>query len=176
MFPGIRLATVHGQLPSQELASIMQRFDMRQIDVLISSTIIENGIDLPGANTLIVTRATNFGLSDLYQLRGRVGRRDLQGYAYFLYAQNEMTSTQRQRLAALTEASRLGSGWSLAQRDLEIRGAGNLLGAEQSGSVNAIGVQLYLDLVNEFIDQKERGVGRHDVDIQLPLESFIPAD
>lgn len=173
--PGARVALLHGQMSSQQIASTMQQFDHRQIDILISSTIIANGLDLPCANTIIVTHATHFGLSDLYQLRGRIGRRKQQGYALFLYNQTELTSIQRQRLTALTEASRLGSGWSLARRDLEIRGAGNLLGEQQSGSVNAVGVQLYLDMVHDAIDQTTGGPAmRHDINISLPISAHIP--
>lgn len=173
--PAARIAVAHGQLPSAKLAAIMQKFDGGEIDVLISSSIIENGLDLPNANTIIVIQATHFGLSDLYQLRGRVGRRARQGYAYFFYNQTELTPLQRQRLTALTEASRLGSGWSLAQRDLEIRGAGNFLGAEQSGTVNQVGVQLYLDMVRDAIEQQRTPMlRRHDVDIKLPLAAIIP--
>jgi transcription-repair coupling factor len=175
LVPTARVAVAHGQLPSAKLAAIMEQFDRGDIDVLISSTIIENGLDLPNANTIIVMQATHFGLSDLYQLRGRVGRRTRQGYAYFFYNQTELTPIQRQRLTALTEASRLGSGWSLAQRDLEIRGAGNFLGAEQSGTVNQVGVQLYLDMVHDAIDQHTMPtLRRHDVEIKLPLPAIIP--
>ena len=173
--PTARIALLHGQMSSQQIATTMQRFDQRLVDILISSTIISNGLDLPHANTLVVTHATHFGLSDLYQLRGRIGRRKQQGYALFLYNQTELTSIQRQRLTALTEASRLGSGWSLARRDLEIRGAGNLLGEQQSGSVNAVGVQLYLDMVNDAIDQTTGGPAlRHDINTNLPVSAHIP--
>ncbi len=174
LVPTASVSIAHGQLPPVELARIMQKFDTGKLDVLVSSTIIENGIDLPNANTLIVTKATHYGLSDLYQLRGRVGRRQRQGYAYFLYHQTNLTSEQRQRLTALTEASRLGSGWSLAQRDLEIRGAGNLLGAEQSGSVNAVGIQFYLDLVQDFVHHQITGPSRRDIEISVPFSTAIP--
>lgn len=175
LVPSASFAIAHGQLPANQLANIMRRFDNQEIDVLISSSIIENGLDLPNANTIIVLQATHFGLSDLYQLRGRVGRRERQGYAYFFYNQTDLTPIQRQRLTALTEASRLGSGWSLAQRDLEIRGAGNLLGAEQSGAVNQVGVQLYLDMVHDAIALASSGtIRRQDVEIQLPLAAIIP--
>ncbi len=149
----------------------MHAFDQGKIQILISSSIIESGLDVPGANTLIVLHATQFGLADLYQLRGRVGRRSRQGYAYFLYSQQELTTVQRQRLAALTESARLGSGWTLAQRDLEIRGAGNLMGAEQSGTVNAVGVQLYLDMIQEALDTTQL---HYDVDVHVPLTAIIP--
>jgi transcription-repair coupling factor (superfamily II helicase) len=174
-FPTARIEILHGKLLSHQIATIMQQFDNQEIDVLVSSTIIASGLDLPNANTIIVTQATHFGLADLYQLRGRIGRRERQGYAYFLYDQARMTDNQRQRLSALTEASRLSSGWTLAQRDLEIRGAGNLLGADQSGSVNAVGVQLYLDMVKDAVaKQKNNSVKRHDVNIHLPISAHIP--
>lgn len=172
--PQARIAIIHGQLPPAQIAEIMRKFDTGELHILISSTIIENGIDLPNANTIIVTQATHFGLADLYQLRGRVGRRRKQGHAFFLYNQSELRGVQRQRLTALTEATSLGSGWSLAQRDLEIRGAGNLLGAAQSGSVNAVGAQLYLDLVREAVADKQLPVQRHDVAIQLQIPTGFP--
>lgn len=174
--PQARVATAHGRTPNNELAQTIRQFDTGEIDVLVSSAIIENGLDVANANTIIVTRATHFGLADLYQLRGRVGRRQRQGQAYFLYNQHDLTPVQRKRLSALTETTRLGSGWQLAQRDLEIRGAGNILGAEQSGTVQAVGVQLYLDLVTEAsIRLSEGSVRRHDVDISLPLPAFVPS-
>ncbi|MEX2054782.1 MAG: DEAD/DEAH box helicase [Candidatus Andersenbacteria bacterium] len=172
--PQASVAVAHGQMDSKQLAHVMQQFDTGAIDILVCSSIIENGLDLPNANTLIVMQATRFGLGELYQLRGRVGRRERQGYAYFLYNHQDLTSIQRERLTALTEATRLGSGWTLAQRDLEIRGAGNLLGAEQSGSVNAIGVQLYLDMIHEAI-QEAPTLTRRDIDIHLPLIAIIPS-
>ncbi|MEX1997266.1 MAG: DEAD/DEAH box helicase [Candidatus Andersenbacteria bacterium] len=173
--PRARLGVIHGQLPGAKLAEIMEQFDRGKIDILVSSTIIENGLDLPNANTLLVMQATYFGLSELYQLRGRIGRRERQGYAYFLYNQRELTSLQRQRLTALTEATRLGSGWAVAERDLQIRGAGNLLGAEQSGTVNAVGVQFYLDMIHDALAQEQRaGVSPRDVVVQLPLAAIIP--
>lgn len=175
LVPKATFALAHGQLPNRLLANIMHQFDTRAISILISSSIIESGLDLPNANTIIVMHAPAFGLSDLYQLRGRVGRRSTQGYAYFFYNQSDITTVQRQRLTAVTEATRLGSGWSLAQRDLEIRGAGNLLGAEQSGVVNNVGVQLYLDMVRDAVAAETgQAIRRHDVDIQLPLVALIP--
>ncbi|MFH1354043.1 MAG: DEAD/DEAH box helicase [bacterium] len=177
LLPNTRLSVAHGQMPDADLAATMHRFDTGQIDVLVTSTIIESGLDLPNANTIIVVNATHFGLSDLYQLRGRIGRRERQGHAYFLYSSQRLTPLQRHRLTALTEASRLGSGWQLARRDLELRGAGNLLGAEQSGAIQGVGLALYLDLVKEAT-QKEQGdfVSQHEVDIHLPLAAAIPTD
>lgn len=178
LFPSATTAIAHGQLPDQQLAAIMHQFDSGKIDILICSSIVENGLDLPNANTILVFQATHFGLSDLYQLRGRVGRRQRQGHAYFLYdPAKPLTSLQRQRLTAITENQRLGSGWDLARRDLEIRGAGNLLGSEQSGSVNTVGLQLYLDLLHEEINKANSPTGtltRQAVDISLPLTAIIP--
>lgn len=172
LFPKATLAQAHGRLPGKSLEKIMHDFDAGTIQILVSSSIVENGLDLPNANTLIVTHATHFGLSDLYQLRGRIGRRDQQGHAYFFYTQNELTTPQRQRLTALTEAARLGSGWNLARRDLEIRGAGSLLGKEQSGTVNAVGVQMYLDMINQALHRSS--LPRREVDVQLPLPAVLP--
>lgn len=172
--PNATAAVIHGRLAPADIAKTMAAFDTGTLSILVSSTIIENGIDLPNANTIVVTHATHFGLADLYQLRGRVGRRQRQGRAYFLYNQTTMTTQQRQRLAALLETTRLGSGWLLAQRDLEMRGAGNLLGAQQSGTVNAVGVQLYLDLVREAVTINTSPVNRHDIEVQLPLIASLP--
>ena len=176
LVPKARLGIVHAQLDDRALAAIMQRFDTGQLDVLLSSTIIENGLDLPNVNTLIVYDAASFGLADLYQLRGRIGRRDRQGYAYLLYRQTQLTATQRQRLTALTEASRLGSGWELARRDLELRGAGNLFGVQQSGSILEVGLELYSNLVRHEI-ARQQGSERpsKEAEIYLPLPAFIPS-
>lgn len=178
LYPKARIEIAHGRLPDTELGSIVEKFDAGHIDILISSSIVENGLDLPNVNTMIVWHAPHFGLSDLYQLRGRIGRRQRQGYAYFLYNQAELTSVQRQRLAALTETSSLDQrntgrspGWEIARRDLEMRGAGNVLGAQQSGSLEAVGVQLYLDLINRAAEEETIDV---ETDIQLPLPTIIP--
>lgn len=171
LVPKARIAIAHGRLPAKELARIIHQFDTGGIDILVSSNIVSSGLDLPNANTMIVWNAPDFGLADLYQLRGRVGRRARQGYAYFFYSQSELTLRQRQRLAALIETSRLGAGWSLARKDLEIRGAGNLLGRQQSGRANEVGIQLYLDLVNQAAqDRSEPG----NVEIFLPFTALIP--
>ena len=165
LLPNARLAVVHGQMDDEDLAKTMHQFDTGQIDILVSSTIIASGLDLPGANTMIVIDSTHFGLADLYQLRGRIGRRRRQGHVYFLYHALKLTSLQRQRLTALTEAARLGSGWQIARKDLELRGAGNLLGAEQSGAIQGVGLALYLDLVREAA-QNEQGHGVRFVDVR----------
>ena len=174
LFPSASIAVAHGRLPDNELAKIIHRFDSGEIDILISSSIVEHGLDLPNATTMIMMHAPHFGLSELYQLRGRICRRAKQGYAHFFYTQENLTSVQRQRLAALTEASRLGSGWELARRDLEIRGAGNLIGAEQSGSADAVGVQLYLDMVHGAAEETIQEP-QTEAEIALPIPSLLPA-
>ncbi|MBI1833656.1 MAG: DEAD/DEAH box helicase [Candidatus Andersenbacteria bacterium] len=173
LIPTARIAVGHGRLPDEDLARVIHSFDSGETNILISSSIVEHGLDLPGANTMIVMHAPHFGLSDLYQLRGRIGRRERQGYAHFFYTQQNLTSIQRRRLAALTEASRLGSGWELARRDLEIRGAGNLLGAQQSGSAEAVGVQLYLDMVRSASTTEEVAIAVQ-ADVALPLPALLP--
>lgn len=173
LFPTARIAVAHGRLPDSDLSRIVHQFDAGEIDIMVSSSIVENGLDLPNANTMVVWHAPNFGLAELYQLRGRIGRRERQGYAYFFYSQERLTPVQRQRLTALTEASRLGSGWEIARRDLEMRGTGNLLGAQQSGSVNTVGLQLYLDLVNSAMETPQtQEIQRAEV--HLPLSATLP--
>lgn len=173
LVPEANIAIAHGQLPDDTLANIVHSFDLGEIDVLICSSIVEHGLDLPNANTMIVFSAPHFGLSELYQLRGRIGRRQTRGYAYFFYNQENLTAIQRQRLAALTEASRLGSGWELARRDLEIRGAGNLVGAEQSGSADAVGVQMYLDMVHTATEEQAHQI-HPEAEVALPFPSLLP--
>jgi transcription-repair coupling factor len=168
LLPHARLAVAHGQMDEKALSNIIHQFDAHEIDILITSSIIEHGLDLPLTNTIVVWHALSFGLADLYQLRGRIGRRQTQGYAYFFYNQTELTSTQRARLAALVESERLGSGWLIAQRDLEIRGAGNLLGKEQHGVANAVGIQLYLDLLNQAVEEHELFTKKVELEIPLP--------
>lgn len=154
LFPHLRIATAHGQMSSREIGRIMRDFSNGHYDILLSTTIVENGIDVPRANTILVDRADWFGISDLYQLRGRVGRSSVQAYAYFLTPPLEtLSSDAKERLEALEAASRLGSGVTLALRDLSIRGAGNLLGAEQSGHISAIGFTLYCQLLRRAIAQ-----------------------
>ncbi|MDP3685394.1 MAG: transcription-repair coupling factor [bacterium] len=174
--PGARVVVAHGQMPEMELMRVMEEFDTRRSDILVCSTIIENGIDLPNVNTLIVFDAPSFGLSDLYQLRGRVGRGNQQAFAYFLYTQGRLAFEARKRLAALLEAVELGSGWTLALRDLEIRGAGNLLGREQHGTIRAVGVHLFGELLGEEVEKLRSGspsLATEDVHIDLPVKAFL---
>jgi transcription-repair coupling factor (superfamily II helicase) len=152
LIPGARIGVGHGQMTEAELEPVMLAFIAGEIDVLLSTTIIENGLDIPNANTLIVENADRLGLSQLYQLRGRVGRSDRQAYAYLLYQSGkELGEGGLQRLQALQEFSTLGSGYSLAFRDLQIRGAGELLGAKQHGAMATVGYELYTQLINEEV-------------------------
>ncbi len=148
--PGIRVSVIHGKLSKIEIARQMQLFINRQSDILLCTTIIENGLDLENVNTLIVDDASVYGLSQLYQIRGRVGRSPIQAYAHFYY--NSLKGDLIQRLDALNEAHDLGAGFILASRDLEIRGAGNILGKEQSGSINSVGYSLYIKMISEVVE------------------------
>jgi transcription-repair coupling factor (superfamily II helicase) len=155
-------------------------FKEGKFNVLVSSTIIENGIDLPRANTLVINEAEKFGLSQLYQLRGRVGRSKLQAYAYFLYHSQKLKDDARKRLRAIVEACELGSGFQVAMRDLEIRGAGEILGASQSGTMQTVGVSHYLRLLKQAVEELKGGGKTEDmediqVEIQLPVEALIPS-
>ena len=153
LIPEARLATAHGQMPARILEEIMLKFLEGEVDVLVCTTIIESGIDIPNANTLIVNRADRFGLAELHQLRGRVGRFSTQAYAYFVVPPKAvMAKVARQRLAALEKFSELGAGFQIAFEDLQIRGAGNLLGAEQSGYISSVGFDLYCRLLKQSIE------------------------
>ncbi len=152
LVPTARIAIGHGQMHEKELEPVMVGFIKGEIDVLVSTTIVESGLDIPNSNTLIIDDADKFGLAQLYQLRGRVGRSDRQAYAYMLYAGTKtLTEQAQERLGALAEFSQLGSGYSLAFRDLQIRGAGDMLGAKQSGQMNAVGYDLYTQLIDSEV-------------------------
>ena len=179
LFPKARIGVAHGQLPEEQLAEVMNKFDAYELDVLVCSTIIENGLDLPNVNTLIVDQAPKFGLSQLYQLRGRIGRGNRQAYAFFLYHSQKLTGDAKQRLVGLEEAKALGSGMQVALRDLEIRGTGNILGNQQHGHVAALGLGLYTRLLAQEIAELKTGAALpsiHDVTIDLPLSVGIPQD
>ena len=201
LVPHARIAIAHGQMPVQRMESTVLAFYQHRYDVLVSTTIIENGLDMPNVNTLIVEDAERFGLAQLYQLRGRVGRSDRQAYAYFLFKPGKLSAKAEERLQALKEFSHLGSGFALALRDLEIRGAGNLLGEEQHGAMRMVGFELYQAMLREAIRQlrsssltvppasgenlKEEVI---DIEqdaplleeplppIQIPIDAYIPAD
>src|SRR5207249_7893106 len=150
--PKARVVVGHAQLPEKELEAVMTRFMHHEFDVLVATTIIENGLDIPLANTLIVNRADRYGLSQLYQLRGRVGRSNRRAYAYLLIpGEQELSPIARRRLAAIREFSDLGAGFRIAALDLELRGAGNFLGGQQSGHMDALGFDLYTQMLERTV-------------------------
>ena len=150
--PKVKFGVAHGRLKEKELVKVMTDFREKSIDVLVATTIIENGLDLPNVNTLIAADATRLGLSETYQIRGRIGRSHIQSFSYFLYS-SRLSKKVKMRLDALKEAEELGSGYKIALRDLEIRGAGNVLGREQSGNINSVGLNLYCQMLSETVDK-----------------------
>ena len=170
-----RIVVAHGQMDSRTLAKKMRDFERGEYDILLSTTIVESGIDIPRANTILVDKADTFGLADLYQLRGRVGRSSKQGYAYFLLPPSgSVDSDARERLAALKRHGGLGSGFNLAVRDLELRGAGNLLGSQQSGHIAAVGFGLYCQLLQRTIALLKGEKVKAVVDVKLNLDFANP--
>lgn len=177
LVPEARLAVAHGQMKEDELEQVMLEFMEGNYDVLVCTTIIENGLDIPNANTLIVKEADNFGLAQLYQLRGRVGRSTRIAYAYFTFRKDKvLNEVAEKRLAAIREFTEFGSGYKIAMRDLEIRGAGNLLGAEQHGHIAAVGFDMYCRLLEEAIQEARGETVDRPVDtvVELPVEAYIP--
>ncbi|MCP2728727.1 transcription-repair coupling factor [Limnofasciculus baicalensis] len=176
--PGVRLAIAHGQMPESELEATMLAFSNGEADILVCTTIIESGLDIPRVNTILIEDAHKFGLSQLYQLRGRVGRAGIQAHAWLFYPKHkQLSETARQRLRAIQEFTQLGSGYHLATRDMEIRGVGSLLGAEQSGQMESIGFDLYMEMLQEAIKeiQGQEIPKVDDTQIDLNLTAFIPA-
>ncbi len=178
LVPGVRVVVGHGQMPDDELEEVMMAFVDGRADVLVSTTIIESGLDIPNANTIIIDRADRFGLADLYQLRGRVGRSQHKAYAYLLLPPALLTTGEaKRRTAAIRQYSQLGAGFKIAMRDLEIRGAGNLLGTEQSGHVMAIGFDLYCRLLRQAVQQIRSGklAHRREVPVQIDFLALSEA-
>jgi len=194
LVPEARVGVGHGQMPEGQLASVMHQFTAGEIDILLSTSIIESGLDIPNANTLIVDRADTFGLAQLYQLRGRVGRGAMRAYAYFFrHRKLPPTVEGQQRLEVIAENSQLGAGYSIAMRDLEIRGAGDLLGTRQHGYIAAVGFHLYTRLLADSVRRIRAGAGAQvtvsdspfdalnlplamPVNVDLPLAVGIPSD
>jgi transcription-repair coupling factor (superfamily II helicase) len=169
--PNARIVVGHGQMNSDDLEEVMTKFVNGEADVLLSTTIIESGLDIPNANTIIIDRADRFGLSDLYQLRGRVGRYKHQAYAYLLLPRHASLLTDvRKRISAMKQYSTLGSGFKIAMRDLEIRGAGNLLGSEQSGHITAVGFELYCQLLKQSVSSLKGEKVKPRVEVQVRLD------
>ena len=193
LMPHVRFAVAHGQMKASQLESVMQKFIKRKYDVLISTKIVESGLDIPNANTMIINRAQMFGLAELYQLRGRVGRANKQAYCYLLIPPfNKLNENALQRLQAIEEFTDLGSGFQLALRDLEIRGAGDMLGPEQSGYINEMGFELYQKILDEAVGElrseefselfaegelpRAKMLQNEDIAIELGTDALLPKD
>jgi transcription-repair coupling factor (superfamily II helicase) len=184
LVPSARVAVAHGQMGENDLEKVMLAFMRHEFDVLVATTIIENGLDIPLANTILINRAERHGLSELYQLRGRVGRSNRRAYAYLLIPpENELTEIARRRLAALKEFSDLGAGFKIAALDLELRGAGNMLGGEQSGHIEAVGFELYTSMLEAAVKELKGEAGEERPATQLNLgialridESYVPEE
>ena len=177
LVPEARMVMAHGQMDAKLLESVMLKFFHREADVLIASAIIQSGLDVPSANTIIVNRADTFGLAQLYQLRGRVGRSGEQAFAYFLIPdEGALSEDAQKRLTAIQQFTELGSGFRIAAADLEIRGAGNLLGKQQSGHIAAIGLDLYLQMVEQAVQRLKGQLVEEEPDptLQLNVSAFIP--
>jgi transcription-repair coupling factor (superfamily II helicase) len=171
------IETAHGQMDAQDLEDVMHRFIHGGFHVLVSTTIIENGIDIPNVNTIIIDRADMYGVSQLYQLKGRVGRSDRVAYAYLFYPKDKaLTDLAMKRLQVISDFTELGSGFKIAMKDMEIRGAGNLLGREQSGDIFSVGFDLYLHLLDEAVHRLEDENYEAETETLLELEysGFIP--
>jgi transcription-repair coupling factor (superfamily II helicase) len=179
LVPEARVAVAHGQMGEEALERVMVDFWERRADVLVATTIIETGLDIPNANTLIIDRADAYGLSQLHQLRGRVGRGRERAYAYFLYdEQRPLTESGHERLSTIAANNELGSGMQIAMKDLELRGAGNMLGGEQSGHIAGVGFDLYLRMVGEAVSQfrGDAAEGQTELRLELPVDARIPED
>ena len=177
LVPQARLLVAHGQMHERALEQVMLRFLSGDADVLVTTSIIESGIDIPTANTLVVERADMLGLAQLYQIRGRIGRSDAHAYAYLFYPSEEMLTTEAAaRLTTLSDHTELGAGFKIAMRDLEIRGAGNLLGDEQTGHVAAVGFEMYAQLLEEAVAELrgEELTLPPAVRLELPITAYVP--
>ena len=177
LVPEVRLGIAHGRMPEDRLEKVMLRFLNKEIDMLVCTTIVESGLDIPSANTILVNRADRFGLAQMYQLRGRVGRSDEQAYAYlFIPHESILTREAQKRLKVLMEHSDLGSGFQIAMSDLQIRGGGTILGASQSGHIAAVGYEMFLQLMENAIAELkgEPVVETLSPEINLLLSAFIP--
>jgi transcription-repair coupling factor (superfamily II helicase) len=180
LLPELRFDVAHGQMPERELEKVMLDFLERRSDVLVSTMIIESGLDLPNVNTILVNRSDTFGLAQLYQLRGRVGRSNHRAFAHLLIPEGvKLSDVARKRLRAIEEFSELGAGFRLAMRDMEIRGAGNFLGPEQSGHVHAVGYDYYCQLLREAIAElrgEEMPVERIAAKLDVEIDAYLPEE
>ncbi|KRK40929.1 transcription-repair coupling factor [Loigolactobacillus bifermentans] len=179
LVPDAKISYAHGQMTEAQLENALYEFAHDDIDVLVTTTIIENGVDMPNVNTLFVEEADHMGLAQLYQLRGRVGRSSRVGYAYFMYQQDKvLTEVSEKRLAAIKDFTELGSGFKIAMRDLSIRGAGNLLGKQQHGFIDSVGYDLYSQMLAEAVQKRKGNAGpaKTNAEIELSLEAYLPSD
>jgi transcription-repair coupling factor (superfamily II helicase) len=179
LVPGVKIDIAHGQLPEHQLESVMKKFMDKEVDLLLCTSIIESGLDIPSANTIIINRADQFGLAQLYQLRGRVGRYKHQAYAYLLIpGTGGLKVEARKRLSAIEEMSDLGAGFQLSARDMEIRGVGNMLGHNQSGHIASVGFDLYCKLVEDMVKdiRGKKSDPRIETELDLMVKGFIPKD
>jgi transcription-repair coupling factor (superfamily II helicase) len=185
--PQCSFAVAHGQMPARQMEDIVERFARGEVDVLVSTTIVENGLDIPAAGTIFIDEAENFGLAELHQLRGRVGRGVHKAYCYLLVDRHKpMSFAARERLKALEELNQLGAGFAISMKDLELRGAGNILGAEQSGHIAAVGYDMYCRLLKQTIERLRAGLSREatstpeelapGVELELGLDAYLPDD
>jgi transcription-repair coupling factor (superfamily II helicase) len=177
--PEASLAIAHGQMNEHGLESAMLKFVERQADILVATTIIESGLDIPNANTIFINQADNYGLADLHQLRGRVGRYKHRAYSYLvLDSERALAPNASRRLKAIEEFTELGAGFKIAMRDLEIRGAGNILGTQQSGHIAAVGYELYCQLLEQTVRRlKNMPIKTHlEVNVDLPWQAYLPRD
>ena len=180
ILPNANIGVAHGQMARTEIEDVMNKFYLGEINLLVSTSIIENGIDVPNANMIIVQDADRYGLSQLYQIKGRVGRSDRIAYAYFMYPEfKQLNDNAQKRLKTLQEFTELGSGYKIAQRDLMIRGAGDILGPEQAGFIDSIGLDMYIKLLNEAVQDKLKGAVSEEVhselNLNLSVEAYIPS-
>lgn len=170
-----KVGVIHGQMPRTEIEDVMYRFINKEINTLVCTTIIETGIDIPNANTILVDNAHHFGLSQLYQIKGRVGRSDRLAYAYFIVPSKEnLSEVAQKRLQAIKEFTQLGSGYKIAMRDLTIRGAGELLGGNQSGFIDTVGIELYVELLKEAIDMRQGTYEKPKEKVSVNIEGYLP--
>ena len=187
LVPGTTFAIGHGQMPAKELRAVMESFTRGEADVLVATTIIENGVDIPAAGTILIEDADHFGLAELHQLRGRVGRGDQQAFCYLLVERHKpLTDIARQRLKALEEMSHLGAGFGISVKDLELRGAGNVLGAQQSGHIAAVGYDMFCRLLKLSVERLQAGEGadaepevsetERGVELELGVSALLPPE
>ena len=179
LIPEARIEYIHGRMSERQLEDIMLRFTQKKFDILVTTTIIETGVDLPNVNTLLVENADTYGLSQLYQLRGRIGRSSRLAYAYFLYKRDKvLTEVSEKRLNAIRDFTALGSGFKIAMRDLSIRGAGNVLGKQQHGFIDSVGYDLYAQMLDQTIKQKrgDKVCHKTNAEVRINLEAYIPTE